>query len=697
MVQILQAKALFDCHGDEDSELTFLEGDILTDVRVTSEDGWLHGRLERTGEEGLFPDNYVELIHVAASPAPSKAAGPPQLPARSTPALTASPALEESQRSLLVNTDVSTHAVPAAQAQTSTLGTRSYRGPGTTSSLVLDKPSPSKTALLGAESRSMYGTPTQPAAIGLGQGRPTPGPPALPRRSTTLDQVSTPDEEDPSPGPALSVRERMANLSMASQRGFGSPAVSQSGRPPSRPSANELTQRVAPDVNTRSPLSSAAKPALPPRTSTGSPVNSAVRAGSTSGGINTNTTSSGHIATAPAPKLTTFSRPRSARTSKSSSPTTQKSTPPPTSKEDLSASTPPKLPARMGSGNGTPTMSPATVIEESADANGASGPVRFSPVAIRHIPSELSALPAITRNSQPLPLPSRTINTPAALSSPSAKTSIGLARSATTGASRAVGSQDSELHTGPAGAAFGVRLNSIGSKIAPLDAKGDKDNSSIFSNTPSNGNDFAPPLPARSNTIASTPAKRIEDFTKVPAPITASQKDTFQRPFADSPSRVQPIQRDLQMQGSTAQLSQVQQLKPRPQMLGSQATNSVGGWDSRMGTTGSRVAIPPARGPEATTSENLGVKPEARRRYETLFKSVSSGEYIEGAKVHAIYVRSRLDSKTLAQIWDLVDVDNAGRLSRAQFCMGLYLIDERLASGLIPLEVSDELWVSVMQ
>lgn len=84
------------------------------------------------------------------------------------------------------------------------------------------------------------------------------------------------------------------------------------------------------------------------------------------------------------------------------------------------------------------------------------------------------------------------------------------------------------------------------------------------------------------------------------------------------------------MQGSTAQLSQVQQLKPRPQMLGSQATNSVGGWDSRMGTTGSRVAIPPARGPEATTSENLGVKPEARRRYETLFKSVSSGEYIEG-------------------------------------------------------------------
>lgn len=111
MVQVLKAKAIFDCNGDEESELTFLEGDILTDgkgakvalvslqcitwvetsfaffyalstseqlapdsslpfqlitviVRETSEDGWLHGRLERTGEEGLFPDNYVELIRV---------------------------------------------------------------------------------------------------------------------------------------------------------------------------------------------------------------------------------------------------------------------------------------------------------------------------------------------------------------------------------------------------------------------------------------------------------------------------------------------------------------------------------------------------------------------------------------------------------------------------------------------------------
>ncbi|CAO3568481.1 unnamed protein product [Mortierella alpina] len=543
----------------------------------------------------------------------------------------------------------------------------------------------------------MYGTPVQNPAIGSGLGRPTPAPPALPRRSNNIDQTSDPSEVT-SPGPALSVRERMANLSMASQQGFASPAASQPARLPPRPSVNEPLQRITSDVTARSPLSSAARPALPPRTSTGSPVSSAMRSGSTAGGIGTKATSPGLGATAPAPKLTTFSRPRSARTSKNSSPVDKTGTPPSTSQADFSASTPPKLPARTGSGSGTPTISPATIIDKPVEPIGGSGPVRFSPVAVRHSPAEFSALPAITRNSQPLPLPSRTTSTPAAVSSPFTKSSAGLSRSATTGSRIALGPQDSEQPTGLAGAAFGVKLNSIGSKVASLDTNGDNGRVSAVSNSPSKGNDLAPPLPSRSNTIASTPAKRVEDFTKVASATAATPKDTSPWSYADTSStKVQPIQRDLQMQGPASQLSQTHQSTPRQQMLGSQTTNTIGGWHGRVGATGSRVAIPPARVPEATTSESLGIKPEARRRYETLFKSVCSGEHIEGGKVHAIYVRSRLDSKTLAQIWDLVDVDNAGRLTRAQFCMGLYLIDERLASGLIPLEVSDELWVSVMQ
>ena len=33
-------------------------------MKETSEEGWLHGHLRRTGQEGLFPDNYVELVYI---------------------------------------------------------------------------------------------------------------------------------------------------------------------------------------------------------------------------------------------------------------------------------------------------------------------------------------------------------------------------------------------------------------------------------------------------------------------------------------------------------------------------------------------------------------------------------------------------------------------------------------------------------
>lgn len=37
MVHVLKAKAIFDCNGDEESELSFLEGDIITDGKLGNE------------------------------------------------------------------------------------------------------------------------------------------------------------------------------------------------------------------------------------------------------------------------------------------------------------------------------------------------------------------------------------------------------------------------------------------------------------------------------------------------------------------------------------------------------------------------------------------------------------------------------------------------------------------------------------
>ncbi|OZJ04294.1 hypothetical protein BZG36_02574 [Bifiguratus adelaidae] len=75
-----KARALYSCEADDDSELSFSEGDIIVDgkyysgalIKETSEEGWYEGRLEKTGRSGLFPYNYVEMIEESPKPVPAK-------------------------------------------------------------------------------------------------------------------------------------------------------------------------------------------------------------------------------------------------------------------------------------------------------------------------------------------------------------------------------------------------------------------------------------------------------------------------------------------------------------------------------------------------------------------------------------------------------------------------------------------------
>ncbi|KAF9902449.1 hypothetical protein EC991_004866 [Linnemannia zychae] len=661
MVQVLQAKAIFDCNGDEESELTFLEGDILTNVRETSEDGWLHGKLERTGEEGLFPDNYVELIKVEG---PAKPQLPPQLPSRISPVTKAAPVVEAPKPQL-----------PARQFQPSpVIGTR--QGPPIDASTnTASKFGPTvgttKVGLPGLGSRSMYGGlgdagTSSPNTPGFDASKALSGPPALPRRSNTVHEGSPSQEKTTTPVTG-SARDRMAALSVSSQAA-------------------------------RSPLSTALRPVLPPRTSTASSVDSALPPVTSKADVERKHTYQIPDAEVPVPKLTTFSRPRSARTSKASSPVEQKAAAVapaarPIASERQAMSTPPKLPSR--------NPGPATPI---ATSNNSTGPVRFSPVAARAVPDDLPTLPTINRNSQPLPLPSRTTLNPIAAKS----SQSGLSRSATTGAVRSAGAahlvqQDNEDQNGPLGSAFGVKLNSVGPKPAAVKAESNLPSVqsapaiAARSTTSTSSDEFTPPpLPARSNTIPTTPSTFSEHLQKTP--MTKLQREAGQRPFSPPREDVSTqIKRDHQLAQVVAGQGPKSWQKASP--TSSLLSDALGWQDGpkatgKLSSMGTRAAIPPTRLPDATSTEGVGITRDARRRYEALFKSVCQGEYIEGAKVHAIYVRSRLDSPTLAQIWDLVDVDNAGRLSKAQFCMGLYLIDERLGTGLIPLEVSDELWAA---
>ncbi|KAI8597663.1 hypothetical protein EDD21DRAFT_384854 [Dissophora ornata] len=692
MVQAIHAKALFDCVGDEESELTFHEGDLLIDVRETSEEGWLHGRLERTGEEGLFPDNYVELIHVQPTSAPPKVNGPPQLPVRSSigtknsssiPATSLQPEAASGQSN---NTTSIKPLLPARKGQASPVTTTGLRKVETSiipggvekAGATAAATASSKVALPGLGSRSMYGA-TKPDTSD--PGRALSGPPALPRRSNTVyENVGSATEQSSASGPAFSVRERMANLSMANQRQTSSPSASISAL---QPAVKEIGQRGNIGAAVRSPNSSALRPALPPRTLTDSPAESPPPP--------TPSTSAGaakHVyqvqdAAVPVPKLTTFSRPRSARTVKSSG-SLELASPASSSPQPAAASTPPKLPSRPLS------VAPTTPsVIKPVD----SGPIRFSPAAVRQGPTGISALPTISRNSQPLPLPSRNNLNSSTPSSLTANTYAGLSKSTTTtieglrhaGFSQEKDNNASETSDIPAGAAFGVKLNSVGSRT-PKDTRTVSSLSAPPTATSSvveAANDTAPPLPARPSTNPSTPSTTPSE--RATTPSMTLQRETASRQFSPSPSP------------GSAQAN-----RSKSQVYEPQAGDMARRWGSTLSSparasSGSRVAMLPPRLPDVAAPGSVGVKANARRRYEVLFKSVCSGDYIEGVKVHTIYVRSRLDSKTLAQIWDLVDVDNAGRLSKAQFCMGLYLIDERLASGLIPLEVSDELWVSVMQ
>ena len=52
---------IYDYTAADDDEVSFLEGDIIIDASVI-DDGWMNGRIERTGDYGMFPSNYVEQV-----------------------------------------------------------------------------------------------------------------------------------------------------------------------------------------------------------------------------------------------------------------------------------------------------------------------------------------------------------------------------------------------------------------------------------------------------------------------------------------------------------------------------------------------------------------------------------------------------------------------------------------------------------
>lgn len=54
-------RAIYDYAAADDDEVSFMDGDVILDVQQIDE-GWMFGRVERTGQSGMLPANYVESI-----------------------------------------------------------------------------------------------------------------------------------------------------------------------------------------------------------------------------------------------------------------------------------------------------------------------------------------------------------------------------------------------------------------------------------------------------------------------------------------------------------------------------------------------------------------------------------------------------------------------------------------------------------
>lgn len=85
-------------------------------------------------------------------------------------------------------------------------------------------------------------------------------------------------------------------------------------------------------------------------------------------------------------------------------------------------------------------------------------------------------------------------------------------------------------------------------------------------------------------------------------------------------------------------------------------------------------------------SVNWAVPVADRERYDEIFKKTDGDNdgLVTGGEVIEIFMQSSLSQTMLAQIWGLADTKQTGKLSREQFSVAMYLIQQKVAKGIDP-------------
>ncbi|KAM9358066.1 epidermal growth factor receptor substrate 15 [Symphorus nematophorus] len=112
--------------------------------------------------------------------------------------------------------------------------------------------------------------------------------------------------------------------------------------------------------------------------------------------------------------------------------------------------------------------------------------------------------------------------------------------------------------------------------------------------------------------------------------------------------------------------------------------------DSRSSHAGSKtMPHPPKPAPApvpAPAATPWVVSPADKAKYDELFTKTDGDMdgLVSGPEVRDIFLKTGLPSATLARIWELCDIGDIGKLTREQFALALYLINQKLTKGLDP-------------
>lgn len=97
-----------------------------------------------------------------------------------------------------------------------------------------------------------------------------------------------------------------------------------------------------------------------------------------------------------------------------------------------------------------------------------------------------------------------------------------------------------------------------------------------------------------------------------------------------------------------------------------------------------------------TTSSASSFPPPPNSETQSTVSNVPNpSDSVSNIVVRDIWSRSRLGHDVLSEVWELVDRTGSGRLSREEFVVGMWLIDQRLKGRKLPVRVGDSVWSSI--